>query len=372
MNNPTTDRLFHALRHVPTPALVIDEEALDRNIAAMAEFARAARRSLRPHAKTHKSVAIARKQIAAGAIGICCATVPELQAMAEAQIGGLLLTAPVQDPAKTDALLGVAKQAPITIAVDHPSQIALLTGKLAADADSIGVVVDVDVGQRRTGVCSTKDTLAIARLAAGDKRFKFRGLQGYAGHVQHIPAFTERARESARVSGLLSEHIAGLRDAGFEVSIVTGGGTGTHDIDMAQPPFTEIQAGTYVFMDADYARIVNRNGEGLPFECSLFMLTTVTSANRAGQVTVDAGTKSLAVNGPAPHLLLGAPRGSSFHFAGDEHGILSFPETNNAPQLGGRLLMSVTHCDPTVNLFSVLHVVTPSGEIEQWPVLGRN
>jgi D-serine deaminase-like pyridoxal phosphate-dependent protein len=372
MHNPRPDRLFHALRNTPTPALVIDADALDRNIAAMAEVARRAGRSLRPHAKTHKSAAIARKQMAAGAIGICCATVPELQAMAEAHVGGLLLTAPVQDPAKMDALLDVAKQTPIMIAVDHPSQIEKLAGNLAADANPIGVVVDVDVGQRRTGVCNVEDTLTIARIAAGDSRFKFNGLQGYAGHVQHIPEFALRAREAARVSGLLGEHIAALRSANLAPSIVTGSGTGTHDLDLSHEPFTEIQAGSYVFMDADYARIQNEEGKSLPFECSLFMLTTVTSANRAGQVTVDAGTKSLAVNGPMPHLLLGAPEGSTYQFAGDEHGVLQFPEGTKQPALGSRILMSVTHCDPTVNLFSVMHAVTKSGEVEKWPVLGRN
>jgi D-serine deaminase-like pyridoxal phosphate-dependent protein len=370
--NRNRDRLLRALRGVPTPALVIDEETLDRNIAAMAEFAHRARRSLRPHAKTHKSVVVARKQIEAGAIGICCATVPELQAMAEAGINGLLLTAAMQDPAKTGALLSVAKKTPITIAVDHVSQIRTLTGKLSADADPIGVIVDVDVGQKRTGVCGVADTIAIAKLVAEDKRLKFSGLQGYAGHVQHIADYVERAREAARVSTLLGEHITGLRQAGFDAAIVSGSGTGTHDFDLEHQPFTEIQAGSYVFMDADYARILSRNGEGLPFECSLFMLTTVTSANVPGQVTVDAGTKSLAVNGPPPHLLLGAPDGSAFQFAGDEHGILLFPEGSEPPKLGDRILMSVTHCDPTVNLFSVIHAVSKSGDMEKWPVVGRN
>ena len=372
MNNSKTDRLFHAMRDVPTPALVIDEEALDRNIATMAEFARRAGRSLRPHAKTHKCVEIARKQIAAGAAGICCATLPELQAMADAAVSGLLLTAAVQDPAKSEALIGVAKKTPITIAVDHPSQIRTLAAKLSADTSPISVVADVDVGQKRTGVCEVADTLAIAKLAAGDKRFKFSGVQGYAGHVQHIPEFAERAREAARVSTLLGEHITGLRQAGFEVTIVSGSGTGTHDLDFANAPFTEIQAGSYVFMDADYARILNGSGKGLPFECSLFVLTTVTSANRPGQVTVDAGTKSLAVNGPSPHLLNGAPQGATYQFAGDEHGILSFPDGSQTPQLGQRILMSVTHCDPTVNLFSVMHAVLKSGDIGKWPVVGRN
>lgn len=372
MDNPKRDRLFHALRDVPTPALVIDEETLDRNIAVMAEFAQRARRSLRPHAKTHKSIQIARKQIEAGAIGICCATLPELQALAEARFNGLLLTAPVQDLAKIEPLIGVAKKTPITVAVDHPSQITTLSGKLPADANPIGIIVDVDVGQKRTGVCDVHDTIAIAKLVAADTRLKFSGLQGYAGHVQHIPEFENRAREAARVSALLGEHIAGLRQAGFEAAIVSGSGTGTHDFDLEHQPFTEIQAGSYVFMDADYARILNRSGKGLPFVCSLFMLTTVTSANRPGQVTVDAGTKSLAVNGPPPHLLVGAPDGSAYEFAGDEHGILLLPEGSKVPKLGDRVLMSVTHCDPTVNLFSVVHAVSMSDEIAKWPVVGRN
>jgi D-serine deaminase-like pyridoxal phosphate-dependent protein len=372
MENTKRDRLLHALREVSTPALVIDEEVLDRNVATMAQLARRAGKSLRPHAKTHKSVVIARKQIEAGAIGICCATLSELKAMADAGISGLLLTAAIQDLTKTEALIDLAKQTPITIAVDHVSQIKTLTAKLSADAAPISVVVDIDVGQKRTGVTSVQDTIAIAKLVAADKQLMFSGLQGYAGHVQHIPEYADRAREAARVSTLLGEHIAGLHANGIEVKIVSGGGTGTHDIDLAHQPFTEIQTGSYVFMDADYARIRRQNNEGLPFECSLFMLTTVTSANVPGQVTVDAGTKSLAVNGPAPHLIVGAANGTTFHFAGDEHGILSFPKGSKAPQLGERILMSVTHCDPTINLFSVVHAVSKAGELEKWPVVGRN
>lgn len=372
MNNPDRDHLFHATRNVPTPALVIDQAALDRNIALLAERARKAGRSLRPHAKTHKSAVIARKQIEAGAIGICCATLPELQAMADARIGGLLLTAPIQDAAKIDALIAVAQRTAITIAVDHPLQIHALAAKLPAGSNPIGVVVDVDVGQKRTGVCDIVEAIAIAKIIAADKRFKFSGLQGYAGHVQHIPDFTERTREAARVSALLGEYTTSLRQAGFETEIVSGSGTGTHEFDLEHQPFTEIQAGSYVFMDADYARIGSRSGESLPFECSLFMSATVTSANRPGQVTIDAGTKSLAVNGPAPHLILGVPAGTAFEFAGDEHGLLIFPEGNKTPALGSRLLMSVTHCDPTVNLFGRMHAVSETGEIEQWPVLARN
>jgi D-serine deaminase-like pyridoxal phosphate-dependent protein len=372
MDNLKRDRLLRVLRDVSTPALVIDEEVLDRNVAMMSERARRAQRSLRPHAKTHKSVEIARKQIEAGAIGICCATLPELQAMADAGISGLLLTAATQDPTKIEPLIGVAKKMPITIAVDHPSQIEALTARLPADTNPLGVIVDIDVGQKRTGVTDAAATVAIAKLVAGDKRLKFSGLQGYAGHVQHIANYEQRSREATRVSALLNEHIAALRQAGSDADTVSGGGTGTHDLDLAGQPFTEIQAGSYVFMDADYARIMSRSGEALPFECSLFMLTTVTSANVAGQVTVDAGTKSLAVNGPPPHLIVGAPNGTTFGFAGDEHGILSLPAGSNFPKLGDRILMSVTHCDPTVNLFSVMHAMTKSGEVEKWPVVGRN
>ncbi len=211
-------------------------------------------------------------------------------------------------------------------------------------------------------------------VGAGERDPRARLDRPLAVHVLEFGAgaFDERAREAGRVSALLSEHIAALRQHGFDVPIVSGSGTGTHSLDLAAEPFTEIQAGSYVFMDADYARIRGECGEGLPFECSLYMLATVTSANRPGQVTLDAGTKSLAVNGPAPHLLIGAPEGSRYEFAGDEHGILLFPEKEAAPRLGDRLLMSVTHCDPTVNLFSVMHAVKQSGEVENWPVVGRN
>lgn len=372
LDNSGQDRLLHAMREIATPALVVDEPALDRNIAAMADRVKKAGKSLRPHAKTHKCPVIAAKQIEAGAVGVCCATLAEMQAMTDAGIAGLLLTAPIQDAAKIHPLVELARKSAITVSVDHLSQVDALDAASATGNASIGICIDIDVGQRRTGVCTIEDAIEIAKRVDSSNSLKLVGVQGYAGHAQHIPDFTERSHEAARVAALLKEYVAALHAKGFKTPIVSGSGTGTHDLDLKGEPFTELQAGSYVFMDADYARIQGSEGGRLPFECSLFILTTVTSANRSGQVTIDAGTKSLAVNGPAPHIIYGAPQGTGFQFAGDEHGTLLLPEGSKAPRLGDRILMSVTHCDPTINLFSALQAVSHNGDLKKWPILGRN
>ncbi len=358
------------LSTIETPALVLDRMALARNIAAMAASAKARGIALRPHAKTHKSAEIARLQVEAGAIGICCATVAEIEAMAAAGLPGLMLTTPVADTPKLARLAKIARDIELAVVVDHPDQVAMLGAQLGSEGPALRVLVDIDVGQRRTGVCAPADSVEMARAIVAAPCMIFAGIQGFAGHVQHMIAAGERETGAAGVAAMLRAHLAALHAAGFDAQIVTGSGTGASAFD-AQGPYTELQVGSYVFMDADYGRLARTGGGPLPYEPSLFVLATVTSVNREGEFTIDAGVKALAFNGPPPSLMRGAPEGSTYRFGGDEHGMITMPPGQSAPALGSRVLVLTTHCDPTVNLHARYHVVDADGGVSQWPVLAR-
>jgi D-serine deaminase-like pyridoxal phosphate-dependent protein len=357
-------------RDIETPALVLDRAALLRNIAVMAATAKAAGIALRPHAKTHKSAEIARLQIEAGAVGICCATVAEMDALARANIPGLMLTTPVMDRPKLKRLAALARDADIAFVVDHADQIAVLDTLMEQGARPLAVLVDIDVGQRRTGVTDAADTVILAQLIATKPWARFAGIQGFAGHVQHIVDAAARRAAAGVVGAILRAHLAALHEAGIAAPIVTGSGTGAAAFDAAGP-YTELQVGSYVFMDADYGRLAGQAHGALPFEPSLYVLATVTSVNRPGEFTVDAGVKALAFNGPVPDRFIGAPAGCLYRFGGDEHGMLTLPDGATAPVLGSRVLVVTTHCDPTVNLHACVHAVGDNGGIEIWPVLAR-
>jgi D-serine deaminase-like pyridoxal phosphate-dependent protein len=362
-----------SLRDIPTPALVLEGAALDANIDRMAAVAAAHHVALRPHAKTHKCAAVARKQLQAGAIGVACATLWEAEALAQAGVAGLLVTSPVVGTNKAARLVRLNRAdrgAGITVVVDHPAQLEALADALASDDPPLGVLVDVDVGQGRTGIATLQDGHALARMAARDPRFAFRGLQGYAGHIQHIFDPAARRVAAGEAIEVLRTLAAVLAIDGLPCPVVSGSGTGAHAYDMAGP-YTELQTGSYVFMDADYARLRQDDGSPLPFVPALFVLATVVSANRDGQITVDAGTKALAVNGPPPALLIGVPDGASYAFAGDEHGTIALPADTPRPTVGSRVLIGATHCDPTVNLHSEYHVIGGDGGVTTWPIIGR-
>jgi len=356
-------------RDLNTPALVVDFRALQANIARMSETARRAGLALRPHAKTHKSQEIAVLQIRAGAVGIACATVEEAEMLAEAGIGGLLLTAPVMAETKFSRIAKIHRERGITVVVDHPHQVKGFASKLEIGDRPLPVVVDIDVGQRRTGVISVADAVRLAQVVAAERKFEFAGIQGYAGHAQHIVESGQRRIATSAAADLVREIAEALYHAGFKSRLVTGSGTGTFQQD-CHGPYNELQVGSYVFMDADYARVVDEAGAGPPFEPSLFALATVVSVNRPGEVTVDAGTKALATNGPPPCHIVGAAAGSTYRFAGDEHGIVATPPGQMSPALGDRLLIGATHCDPTVNLHARYHVVA-EGQMQTWQIRGR-
>lgn len=355
-----------------TPVLVLDVERLDRNIAAMQ--AKVAERSvaLRPHAKTHKSVDIARRQIAAGAVGVCCAKIGEAEVMVDGGIEGVLITSPVAAPAAVARLADLAGRASgLMVTVDDPAVAQRIDAALTDRNSILDVVIDVDPGIRRTGVASAEAAVELAAAIAGSSRLRFRGVQFYCGMQQHIQEFAARKAAIEERTGYLCSVIAALSAAGFPPEIVTGSGTGTHAIDLALGVFTELQAGSYVFMDTQYLDCDLEGSGEPPFETALMVDARVVSANHSALVTIDAGFKSLSTDGGSPRVTAGAAPDTTFAFMGDEHGALVAPEIGAKLRPGDAVTLAVPHCDPTVNLYDYYHVVREGTLVEMWPVSAR-
>ena len=356
-----------------TPALLVDLDALERNISAMAAHARAAGVALRPHAKTHKSARIAAMQVAAGALGICCATLGEAEAMVAAGIPGVHITSPQVTPPKIARLVALNARAErgLSVVVDHPENLAALDRAALAAKRPLDMLVDFSAGHGRTGCADETSLGALVRAAIAAEGLVFRGIQSYSGNLQHVP---ERARRRALALARLEElglMLRRLRDVGIEVPIVSGAGTGTFDIDPEARVFTELQAGSYVFMDVDYLRALADGRNAPPFETALFVATSVVSVNAPGYVTCDGGLKCFATDGPAPEPARGAPPGSRYEFFGDEHGRLVLPQGAPRPALGAMIECVTPHCDPTVNLHDFYHLVRGDTLVDIWPVDAR-
>jgi D-serine deaminase-like pyridoxal phosphate-dependent protein len=355
-------------RDLNTPALIIDLEALERNIAAMAVFARAKGLALRPHAKTHKCAEIAKRQIAAGAAGVCCAKLGEAEALSAAGIPNILITSPIVGPAAVSRLTALAKTTPGLMATaDHPDAVAALAETGAA----LTLLVDVDPGFHRTGVADPAAAVALARQIAASPSLTFGGVQFYCGTQQHIEAFADRRAAVAERTDYLKTVIAALTAADLAPPLITGGGTGTHAIDAELGVLNELQVGSYIFMDRQYGDCELKGGGQIPFETSLFIDARVISANHEALVTVDAGLKAMATEAGPPPVLAGAPEGSTYRFMGDEHGAILPPVGARAPGLGEVVTLGAPHCDPTVNLYEAFHVVKAGDLVDIWAVDGR-
>ncbi|MBJ7500111.1 MAG: DSD1 family PLP-dependent enzyme [Sphingopyxis sp.] len=376
----TTDRELHehligrqgSRADLNTPVLVLDVDALDRNIAKMAALTADKGVALRPHAKTHKSVDIAKRQIAAGAAGVCCAKIGEAEVLAGGGVTGILITSPVAAPAAISRLAKLAASAGGLMAVvDHPDVAGRIDAALAAAGAKLDVVIDIDPGIARTGVASAEAAVALAEAISAAPNLEYRGVQYYCGSQQHIESYADRRAAIVERTAYLQEIIAALTDAGFAPGIVTGSGTGTHRIDLELGVFTELQAGSYVFMDKQYLDCDIADGGEPPFEVSLAVDARVVSANHSGLVTIDAGYKSLSTDGGVAVVRRGAPETAFFAFMGDEHAALIAPDIGTQLAPGDPVSLTVPHCDPTVNLYDHYHVVAGDTVVDIWPVSAR-
>jgi D-serine deaminase-like pyridoxal phosphate-dependent protein len=361
-------------RHtLDTPALVLDRTALASNIAKMADIAERHGIGLRPHVKSHKSVRIAQMQIEAGALGVSCATLGEAEAMVGAGIPGVLVTSPVVGTNKLRRLAALADKAgprQLMVVVDDPcnvAELAVFAGRLAYPLD---VLIDFDAGYHRTGVVDEDAALALARAIGETGMLRLRGVQAYGGHLQHIGARAQREEAAARLRDVVASLVARLGAEGMPAEIVTGVGTGTHDTDAAGGVFTEMQPGSYVFMDVEYEHVLADGEHASPFETALFVQSTVISTQASEWVTLDAGTKSFATDSVAPVVARGVQGSSTYDFFGDEHGKLTVDSTQR-PSLGAHIELITPHCDPTVNLYDRYHVVEGDMLVDIWPVDAR-
>lgn len=352
-----------------TPALVLDLDAAERNIAAMAAEARRHGVGLRPHAKTHKSPDLARLQVAAGALGITCATLGEAEAMVASGVPGVLLSSPMAGAAKLGRVAALAARAADLMAVvDDADQVDALGAALRAAGVRLGAVVDLEVGSGRTGVTTVEGAAELAARIAATEGLHFAGLQAYNGAAQSTPGYAERAARLAATD----DRVRAVRDRltadGLPPPMVSGGGTGSHSLDMAGGLFTEVQVGSYVVMDAIYRDVALRSAGPAPFEIALTVRTTVISASHEGFVTTDAGYKAFATDSGDPVPWLGAPAGATYAFMGDEHGRVTFARPGDRLAPGAAVECVAPHCDPTINLYDAYHVVRGDDLVALWPI----
>lgn len=358
-------------RRIDTPALVLDLDAFDHNVATMAALARERAIGLRPHAKTHKSVAIGRRQMDAGAVGLCCAKLGEAEALAEGGLDRLLLTAPVRGDDKIRRLLALnAQLADLAVVVDDADNARRLADAAAAAGQVLAVLIVADIGSHRFGVTGEAAAVELGRLIGERPSLRFRGVQGYAGHVQHIEDYADRRTQSHAAIERLGQVRDALAAIGLDSEIVTGSGTGTHDFDQELGIMTDLQVGSYIFCDVQYDRVAMAPAEPRRFRNALFVHTRVASANQTGFVTTDAGSKSFAMDGPPPEIFAGAPEGSTYGRFGDEFGRIDLPD-GAGMRCGDLVVCIVPHCDPTVNLYDHYHCVRGDVLVDLWPVDAR-
>ena len=354
-----------------TPCIVIDLDILEDNLGRMQAGATAAGKNLRPHAKSHKCSTLARRQLEHGAIGICAAKVSEAEVLVNDGIDGVLVTGPVASEKKAARLVKLLeKSTSLMTVVDHPESIELLDRLLAVADLDMAVLVDIDVGLQRTGVPPAR-AFELAGLVLASKHLRLKGIQAYAGQVQHIQRYDERKAASIECLSRAAAVFRQLQAKAASCTIFSGAGTGTCEIDLEIPELTELQVGSYALMDAEYLAIESARHTGFAgfFPAALTLLTTVVSTSRDTHVTVDAGLKSLYRDGGHPQVVTGDYRALRYDWFGDEYGMLSSADKPAAlPRLGSVVELVVSHCDPTVNQFDCYHVTRGNEVVDQWPI----
>jgi D-serine deaminase-like pyridoxal phosphate-dependent protein len=348
-----------SLDRVDTPALIVDLDALERNLDRMAAFTKRTGKRVRPHAKTHKSPIVARMQLDRGAIGLCCAKLGEAEVMADAGIGPLLVTTEIAGQPKVARLVGLRQRAEVVAAVDDIDVARALSDAMRAAGLVLDVLVDVNVGQDRTGV-PPGGAGELAACVASLTGLRLRGIQAYEGHLQHVYLEAERRVKWRQCADLLLAAREEILKRGLPVEIVSTAGTGTCAFAAELPEVTELQAGSYPFMDSDYAQV-----NGLPYESSLTVLASVVSRQRGDTAVIDAGWKAISTDAGVP-VVKDRPA-LEYATKGDEHG--GVRGARLVP--GERVELVPSHCDTTVNLHDQ-YVCVRKGVVEAvWPIAAR-
>ena len=353
-----------------TPALLIDLDKMEANIQTMADYFTTVNAMLRPHVKTHKTPIISHKQIAAGAIGVTCAKLGEAEAVIHAGVRDVLIANQVVGSHKIARLINLARHSEIMVAVDNPQNVRDISAAAAAKGVTVRMLVEVNVGMNRCGVESGKPALELAKQIRQSPNLKFEGLMGYEGHTVAKPDLKEREANVREAMQHLIDAKHYLEKHGVEVSIMSGGGTGTFNITGSIPEMTEVQAGSYVFMDSTYRNV---EGVGEQFDCSLSVLATVVSRPAPDRVIVDTGLKVLAKEFGIPQPI--GITGVEMTGLSEEHGTLKsvgqVSDTNVSLTPGDKIEILPTHCCTTVNLHDRYYGIR-NGIVESvWDIAAR-
>ncbi len=330
-----------------TPALLLDLDAFDSNLQQMAELAKRHKVTLRPHAKAHKCVAIAQAQLSLGATGICCQKLSEAYPFAAAGIDNILISNQFIGADKVAMAIELAKHVNLSVCVDHPMQIEALGAATKDSGTRITVLPEVDIGQGRCGVTHPDALMQLVDGITQCGTLHFGGIQAYHGGAQHIASWDERKTAAQHAAAATADYVRHLETRGIRCASVTGAGTGTAVFDAASGVYTELQPGSYIFMDRHYESLEWKSD--LQLQNSLFILSTIMSTARQGRAVCDVGLKGLSVDSGMP--LVHAPQDLQYVAANDEHGILEILNESKRDRLGEKITLIPGHCDPTVNLY---------------------
>ncbi len=354
-----------------TPALVVDLNKMDHNIKQVHTRLQGTGVGVRPHVKTHKSPAIAKMQIAAGALGVCAAKLGEAEVMLENGIKNVLLTTVNVSPSKIIKAMALRKKHSGFIqAVDNAQNVQDLQDAAKAAGIRAEVTLDIDV-IGRTGAATGAPALALAQMIDKMPNLKFCGILAYDGGVQHVVGFKARQERALKTFEPVVKTFEMMKAAGLNMEIFSGGGTGTYDIMSVVPGFTDVQVGSYVFMDRQYVEIGGEKNEKVfdDFEVSLTVMATVINNRLPGRLTTDSGSKAFTLNKPTP-LVIGEP-GFNYNAGSDEFGAITYEKSNKSYKVGDKLEIITPHCDPIVNLYDVIYGIRNDKVVSVIPVLAR-
>jgi D-serine deaminase-like pyridoxal phosphate-dependent protein len=353
-----------------TPALCVDLDRLESNIAKMQAAVKRNGIATRPHAKTHKCATIAKMQLAAGAIGICTAKVSEAEALMDAGIEKICMTTSNPSPSKIRRAMRLRKKSNQFIqAVDEERNARDLSAAAKEAGVVADVVIDVAVGTR-SGIPAA-DALALAKLVDTLPGLKLRGLLAYDGGAQHINGFSARKERGLKAMEDAAQVYVGMKAAGLNTEIFSGGGTGTYSVQHLTPGFTDVQVGSYIFMDMQYLAIGSEDGAPVynDFASSLTVMATVLNNRFPGRLTTDAGAKALTLNTPRAGVI-GEP-GFDYNAGSDEFGVITFTQASKSYRIGDRLELIVPHCDPVVNLYDQVYATRKDKVEAVWKITAR-
>jgi D-serine deaminase-like pyridoxal phosphate-dependent protein len=353
-----------AVDQILTPALVLEHAVFERNLSRMMQAVGDVR--VRPHAKSHKCPAIAKRQLERGAVGICCQKLSEAMVFAQAGITDILLTNQVVGQAKLAHLADLAQSIRLGVLVDDTHHVKALAQAMVHKTRAIDVYIEVEVGGQRCGVLPS-DVVDVAQVIDASDQLRFAGLHAYHGAAQHYREPRQRQAAIDQACDVVRQVIGELRQIGIETPCITGAGTGTFWLERDSGLYTELQPGSYVFMDRDYADNTAA-ADDVRFEHALFVYSTVMSVSHPEFVVVDAGLKSLSVDSGMPSIA--DELGLTYARASDEHGVIQTTK-GKRPDLGQTLKLIPGHCDPTVNLYDDLIVVADGKVIDIWPIAAR-